>query len=153
MTLLTVLLLLIGMTSTSFVAPEGTGYVAYMDGTRLGWWEAQAEAEQAYNAALPQEDPKLHEVACILANEMAHHWSPQHLRPNGDPWWTVLPEVGLALEPIYGVITVIYGATLAVSIPAWEGSPIHARVLALKVQDYGICFEPYNSVWQVVTRR
>lgn len=150
MTLLTVLLLLVGMTSTSFVAPEGAGYVAYMDGTRLGWWEAQVEAEQAYNAAMPREDPVLHEAACILANEMAHHWSPQHLRPNGDPWWSVLAGTG---SGTYDTIAVIYGATLAVSIPAWEGSPIHARVLGLKVQDYGICFEPHNSVWQVVTRR
>lgn len=39
------------MDSNNFVAPEGNGFVVYVNGQRIGWYATQSEAEQAYNSA------------------------------------------------------------------------------------------------------
>lgn len=148
MTLLTALLLLLGMTTTSFVSPEGAGYTAYMDGQRLGWYGAQQEAEQAYNLALPTEDARLHEASCTRVQEMARHWSPNHLRPNGDRWW-----MGLDLEGSNTEIAVIHALTLQIAIDAWLDSPAHAPVLEDPITAYGLCYEPTNNTWVAIARR
>jgi hypothetical protein len=149
MTLLTVLLLLLGMTSTSFVAPEGTGYVTYMDGVRVGWYKTQPEAENAYNAALVAEDPNLHEQACVRAWEMAYYWNPDHLRPNGDRWWMGL-ELGAGT---YDEIAVIHALSLRIATDAWLGTPNQAAVRRDPITTYGLCFEPHNNTWVVIARR
>ncbi|KKK78368.1 hypothetical protein LCGC14_2844260 [marine sediment metagenome] len=149
MTLLTTLLLLLGMTSTSFVSGEGTGYVVYMDSERLGWYEIQSQAEQAYNLALPIEDARLHEASCVRVWEMARNWSMAHLRPSGDRWW-----MGLELTSgTYSEIAAIHALTLEVAIDAWLGSPDHAPVLEATMSAYGMCYEPVNNTWVVIVRR
>ena len=37
------------MDDQNFVAPEGSGFVVYVNGERRGWYQSQADAENAFN--------------------------------------------------------------------------------------------------------
>jgi uncharacterized protein YkwD len=121
------------MDSHSFIGPEGDGWVAYLGGERLGWHEYLSEAQSHYVNSLWARNT-MSPYACVRAREMTQSFS--HTRPDGTPWWTVLP----ADRRIGTLEIAVWGAdSLKEAIDLWESSPSHAAIMRYSVSEYGLC--------------
>ena len=116
------LLSLMIMNDLNFVAPEGSGYVTYLAGERIGWWDNRALAEEAF-LSRTNEDSYMHDLACTRAIELARSWG--HVRPDGSrvPYYEIL-----AAAPSWKH-----------AIDAWIASPDHSRILNMPTKDFGAC--------------
>ena len=121
------------MDSRSYVARDSCGFVAVLANERLGCHEFQSEAEQHYVNSLWARNT-MSPYACIRAREMMQSFS--HTRPDGTPWWTVLPadrRIGTLEIAVWGV------DSLKGAIDLWESSPDHAAIMRYPVSEYGLC--------------
>jgi hypothetical protein len=138
---------LIGMDANSYVAADCTGYMVYLAGEQLGWYDNLEAAERRYRMAL-LERRSLDALSCLRAEEIIVSFS--HTRSNGQPWSSALPVelTGFAMEVL------ATGPDLPTVLRAWQASPSHAEQLNRPVIQFGFCqnggYFAAHGAWPVI---